>query len=138
MPPADYPKRAQENMQGARFTKPRVESGLSNMYYDYSNNRQTQTAPVVVQIAQGIIPLTTTQDAKFINVSQKEVPRAETSCLIEIQSFEKGKTQTILLALVVTRKRAKVVILGVWRLLGRPNGRAVLSIMSSTNRTYWT
>jgi hypothetical protein len=33
---------------------------------------------------------------------------------------------------------SRVVILGVQKLLGRPNRRAVLSITSSTNQTYWT
>ena len=67
-PPGDYPQQAQANLQGARRTDSNDVAGPSNLYYDHQNNKQTHTSPSGLQTKQGIIPLTNSQDVRYIDV----------------------------------------------------------------------
>ena len=66
-PPKDYLQQAQANLQGARRTNSNDVAGPSNLYYDHQNNKQTHTSPSGLQTKQGIIPLTNSQDVRYMD-----------------------------------------------------------------------
>ena len=67
-PPGDYLQQAQTNLQGAQRTDSTDVAGPSHLYYDHQNNKQTHTSPSGLQTKQGIIPLTNTQDVRYMDV----------------------------------------------------------------------
>ena len=66
-PPGDYLQQAQANLQGARRTDSNDVAGPSNLYYDHQNNKQTHTSPSGLQTKQGIIPLTNSQNVRYMD-----------------------------------------------------------------------
>jgi len=84
-----------------------------DLYYDRTNNRQTQNPPEALQTAQGIIPLNgvpSTQDARFMDVEVQETPRlinSQPSLRMEIEMQDEERIQALLPTLVVTRGGAK-------------------------------
>ena len=66
-PPGDYPQQAQANLQGARRTNSTNVAGPSNLYHDHQNNKQTHTSPSGLQTKQRIIPLTNSQDVRYMD-----------------------------------------------------------------------
>ena len=47
--------------------EPSKMTGPSNLYYDHQNNKQTHASPSGLQTKQGIIPLTNTQDVRYMD-----------------------------------------------------------------------
>ena len=87
-PPEDYHQQAQANLQGARSTERAEPAGPSNLYYDRQNHKQTHTSPTAIQTKQGMIPLPSSQDVRYIDaiLTSQEAKERENTALVVLKS----------------------------------------------------